>query len=152
MKNKLSPSFILLALSLIATQCGSKKNTSATENTPALTPSHCINVQVMTENEMSTEWSPARILSSQILSSQCIALHFQYSGCQPGEPLWIWNGDLTANEPIEPQLMVAEAGFCEMLIEARDTFSLAQWEKQAPGKSFQFLLQGEAVSWPPQEP
>lgn len=150
MKNFLLFTCTLLTLSLSTTQCGSKKKST---NVAVKTPDSSINcrpVQVLPNYKMSREWSSARIISSHILPSQCIALQYQYSGCQAGETLWIWNGETTDNQPFKPQLRVAEAGFCEMLIEARDTFSLAAWEQAAANSSFQFMLQGKAVQWPPQ--
>jgi len=124
--------FLIFNILTFALSCGTKPPAHKTAS--EVHTQNCLPVTVKPLSEIPTDWTKARILSATLLEPACLAIHYQYSGCRQGEPRWIWDGQ----EPLQPilqQLYVAEAGYCEMLLHARDTFSLSNWLQAADGEA-----------------
>ena len=129
----------LLILSLFISACGTpqkSQSTTASEATKqhsAKKPgkSNCIPALINRVNDTLPQVSPARI-TSMTKKDGCLCLHFQYSGCQKGEPL-LYRREAEAVGEHSLVLKMQEAGMCEMLIRDSACFDLSAWHLSEDG-------------------
>lgn len=137
---------LVYSIFMFALSCGTKPPAGKTAS--EVKAQNCLPVVVKPLSDIPTDWTKARILSATLLEPACLAIHYQYSGCRQGEPQWIWDGQQPL-QPIREHLYVAEAGLCEMLLQARDTFSVANWLQAADGEALHLQFDsGEIVVKP----
>lgn len=64
------------------------------------------------------------------LNDGCICITYEYSGCNAGEPIIVWDG--TATKSMRPtvrmNVYVKEAGMCDQVLKATTCFSMKEME------------------------
>ncbi|WP_417588391.1 hypothetical protein [Owenweeksia hongkongensis] len=137
--------FFALSFSLFA--CDSSKPTSAndepsTQKTEQLAESPvCLDITKLRNIEDTNALAQTNILDFK-LSEGCICITYEYSGCNAGEPLIVWDG--TATKSMRPQVnmhvYVKEAGMCDQIQSATTCFNMV--EMQSLGTQVLVYLNG----------
>lgn len=125
---------LLLAISLFLSACGAKKNASdSTKNQVEFTENNEENpIQILspclavdTNPRMEYETVNA-LITDYKQEANCIILSYQYSGCKSGRPHLIATNIINAKKSllIKLQLLIENAGECDMLLTEKKHFSL----------------------------
>lgn len=123
--------FIALSFSLFA--CNSNKpattnNAPTTKNTEQLAESPlCLDITKLRNIEDTNALTQTNILDFK-LNEGCICITYEYSGCNAGEPLIVWDG--VATKSMRPQVNmyvhVREAGMCDQMHAATTCFNMVE--------------------------
>ena len=64
------------------------------------------------------------------LNEGCICITYEYSGCNTGEPMIVWDGTATKHRrpTVHMNVYVKENGMCDQLLKATTCFSMTEME------------------------
>lgn len=64
------------------------------------------------------------------LNEGCICITYEYSGCNTGEPMIVWDGTATKHRrpTVHMTVYVKETGMCDQLLRATTCFSMTEME------------------------
>jgi len=89
-------------------------------------------------------FTPATILSVEYLNQRCLAISFQYSGCNEGAPRLCRGLTGSQDGAQSLSLLIEGAGPCEMLLESKEYFDISVLGLMKGEQSLRFETDGSS--------
>ncbi len=87
----------------------------------------CIDITNLRNIKDTNELAKTNILDFEI-NEGCVCVTYEYSGCNPGEPMIVWDGTATRSmrPTVRMNVYVKEAGMCDQLLKTTTCFNMLE--------------------------